>query len=64
MIKYDITTFNKVTTSPAWDNVPLKPSQTTGSDTAANVKTAIDTVLDNLGLMQSGEKIMIQIEVE
>lgn len=64
MIKYDITTFNKVSTSPSWDNVPLKPSQTTGADTAANVKTAIDTVLDNLGLMQSGEKIMIQIEVE
>lgn len=64
MIKYDITTFNKVTTTPSWDNAPLKPSQTTGSDTAANVKTAIDTVLDNLGLMQSGEKIMIQIEVE
>lgn len=42
---------------------PLKPSSKEYTGTAAEIKTALDSDLDNLSLMQSGEVVSIIIEV-
>ena len=63
MINVQITTFNKVTCTPTWDNVPLKPTMTSGNYSASDAKTAIDEVIDNLSLMQPGEVINISCVV-
>lgn len=59
MINVNITTFNKVSCTPTWNNAPLKPTMTNGTYSASDAKTAIDSVLDNLSLMQPGEVVSI-----
>lgn len=63
MVSVNITTFNKVTTSPSWSGCPLKPTGFSSSGTAQEVKAYIDGVLDNMANMVPGESIMIQVNI-
>lgn len=60
MINGNVVKFTKVT---GWTDGPLKPTVTDASGTAAQVKTAVDNVLNTLGSMSEGEAIHVIITV-